>query len=88
MCSESSESDGVDLAEASSAIVEMRSYALRVRSTGLPLSPFPLFIGLPGAPSGICSFTFLGNVRAQFSHGMALFLSFSSYVFRKLESRR
>jgi hypothetical protein len=27
-------------------------------------------------------------VRAQLSQGMALFLSFSSYVLRKLESRR
>lgn len=33
------------------------------------------------------SLVFLGSVSAQFSHGIALFLSFSSYVFRKLESR-
>jgi hypothetical protein len=60
-----------------------RSYGLRVRRIGPLLSIWPLaacpFISSP-------SFVFFGRVRAQFSHGIALSLSFSSYVFRKLES--
>lgn len=56
---------------------EMRSYAFLVRRIG------PLFSKrLRTEPS----FVFLGRVRAQFSHGIARFLSFSSYVLRKLES--
>jgi hypothetical protein len=37
---------------------------------------------------GESSFVLFGIVSAQFSHGIALFLSFSSYVLRKLKSRR
>jgi hypothetical protein len=50
---------------------------LRVRRTG------PLLSTLLGGTSLV----FFGSVKAQFSHGIALFLSFSSYVLLKLESR-
>ena len=82
-----SESEGLDELEADfggdgsssgSMVRETRSYGLRVRRMGPLLSI--LFVENP-------SFVFFGRVRAQFSHGIALFLSFSSYVFRKLESR-
>jgi hypothetical protein len=86
--SDSSESDGVDFGDISSKQFEIRSYAFRVRRIGPPLSNFPLAVGLPDVPLVFSSIVFLGSVRAQFSHGIALFLSFSSYVFRKLESRR
>ena len=63
--------------------VATRSKGLRVRRIG------PLLSILPYDPCefAVSSSLFLGNVRAQFSHGIALFLSFSSYVLRKLESR-
>lgn len=61
-----------------------RSYGLRVRRTGPLLSILLLDPCEFVEPSSL----FFGNVRAQFSHGIALFLSFSSYVLRKLESRR
>lgn len=56
----------------------IRSYGLRVRRIG-PLLSILFVAGL--------SFVCFGRVSAQFSHGIALFLSFSSYVLRKLESR-
>jgi hypothetical protein len=86
--SDSSESEGVDFGEMSSILFKIRSYAVLVRSIGPPLSNFPLFVGLPDPPCDVSSLVFLGSVRAQFSHGIARFLSFSSYVLRKLESRR
>ena len=62
--------------------IATRSKGLRVRRIG------PLLSILPCDPCELAvSSLFLGNVRAQFSHGIALFLSFSSYVLRKLESR-
>lgn len=61
-----------------------RSYGLRVRRIG-PLLSILLFDPCEFVES---SSLFFGNVRAQFSHGMALFLSLSSYVLRKLESPR
>ena len=59
------------------------SKGLRVRRIGRLLSILPLSCEFEASSS-----LFFGSVRAQFSHGIALFLSFSSYVFRKLESRR
>ena len=57
------------------------SNALRVRRIG------PLLCNAPPSPSD-SSLVLLGSVSAQFSQGMALFLSFSSYVLPKLDSRR
>jgi hypothetical protein len=56
------------------------SNALRVRRMG------PLLCNGPPLASG-SSLVLRGSVSAQFSQGMALFLSFSSYVLPKLESR-
>lgn len=83
---ESEESSACDFGgDGASPAKLTRSYALRVRRTGPPLSAF---LDCPVGVVGSCSFVFLGRVRAQFSHGMARFRSFSSYVFLKLESRR
>lgn len=60
---------------------ETLSKALRVRRIG------PLFRNAPPLVSE-SSLVLFGSVSAQFSQGMALFLSFSSYVLPKLESRR
>ena len=80
--SESPDSEEVhDFGGEGSCAFVTRSYGFRVRRIGPLLSTFPL-------PPGLSSFVFFGSVRAQFSHGMARFLSFSSYVLRKLESRR
>lgn len=57
------------------------SKALRVRRIG------PLLWNAAAVASE-SSLVLLGSVSAQFSHGMALFLSFSSYVLPKLDSRR
>jgi len=68
-----SEEDAEDLGgEGSSREVEADtlSYGFRVRRIGALLSIFPF--------AGDSSFVFLGSVSAQFSHGIALFLSFSS----------
>ena len=82
--SESPESEVSDFGgDGSSGGDTIRSYGFRVRRTGLFV-----FSGLPCTPGVVgSSFVFLGSVKAQFSHGIARFLSFSSYVFRKLESR-
>lgn len=78
--SESEEWEDSDLGgEGCSAETDIRSYTFLVRRIGPLLS---ILLGID--PSFVC----LGRVSAQFSQGMALFLSFSSYVFRKLESRR
>jgi hypothetical protein len=75
-----SEEEAEDLGGDNSSIAtETRSYGFRVRRIGPLLSILPFDCA--------SSLVFLGSVRAQFSHGIALFLSFSSYVFRKLESR-
>ena len=68
--SESEEFEEVDLGgDGCSAGTEIRSYTFLVLRIGPLLS-----ILLVADPS----FVFLGKVRAQFSQGMALFLSFSS----------
>lgn len=67
--SEASEEADAEFGEHISTVATL-SNLMRVRSTGL-LTAVPLFIGLPGAPSGICSFTFVGIVRAQFSQAFA-----------------
>jgi hypothetical protein len=75
-----SEEEAEDLGGDNSSIgQETLSYGFRVRKIGPLLSILPLDCA--------SSLVFLGSVSAQFSHGMALFLSFSSYVLRKLESR-
>jgi hypothetical protein len=68
--SESPESEEVhDLGgEGSSVGIVTRSKGFRVRRMGLLGSILPL----------VSSFVFLGSVSAQFSQGMARFLSFSS----------
>jgi hypothetical protein len=69
-----SEEDAEDLrgdGSSREAEADTRSYGLFVRRIiGALLSIFPF--------AAESSFVFLGSVRAQFSHGIALFLSFSS----------
>lgn len=75
-----SEEEAEDLGGDSSSIGTVtRSYGFRVRRIGPLLSILLLDCA--------SSLVFLGSVSAQFSQAIALFLSFSSYVFRKLESR-
>ena len=71
--SESEEEDEEDLGGHGSsrgAEEDTLSYGNVVRRTGPLISTCPFVDG--------SSFVFLGSVSAQFSHGMALFLSFSS----------
>jgi hypothetical protein len=76
--SDSSDSNEEDFGDVLPGATETLSYGLRVLNIGLPLSPLLPFSVFAGTASGICSFTFFGKVKAQFSHGIALFLSFSS----------
>jgi hypothetical protein len=57
--------------DSSSRGADTRSYGLRVRRIGPPFAFGPREVA-------VFSTLFFGNVSAQFSHGMALFLSFSS----------
>jgi hypothetical protein len=78
-CSESPDSEEFeDLGGDASEGMATRSYGLRVRRIGPLLSILPLDPVLPFVFDGEPSFVFFGSVRAQFSQGMALFLSFSS----------
>ena len=67
-----------DLGGEASAGMATRSYGLRVRRTGPLVSSLPLSPVFPLVFEGGPSFVFFGRVRAQFSQGMALFLSLSS----------
>ena len=78
--SESEELEDSDLGgEGCSRGFKIRSYGNLVRNGGTLVSALLV---------GESSLVFFGMVSAQFSQGIALFLSFSSYVLRKLESRR
>lgn len=74
-------SDGVEVVRVDDVEERITAHGWRVRKTGLPSSNV---LGDDAAEFGleVC----FGSVRAQFSHGMARFLSDSSYVLLNPES--
>ncbi|KAJ4291169.1 hypothetical protein N0V90_010367 [Kalmusia sp. IMI 367209] len=67
-CSVSEASEDAELLMSSQAPEPRTGKLWEVRSTGLPFLPRPSLDGLPGAPSGSLSLTFLGTTIWQFSH--------------------
>jgi len=66
-CSVSEASDDDELLMSSRAPELRTGKFWEVRKTGLPLRPRPSLHGLPGAPLGSLSLTFLGTTIWQFS---------------------